>query len=162
MRIVLAARSSRSVARATELLGGTPNLEIKSGSVPELAVGCDAEIMHFTLAHDRYGGSPIIGHSQVLHNLRNDGAPPVIIATPSLEDGAGLGGGDPDHETELHAERMIRIALDAWVASLGETAESEHLCCLIHLEGAGLDFGPLDPILRGVAKAIRPFIASAD
>lgn len=79
----------------------------------EVAEKCDAEVMHYILAHSRHGGSPAVGKSHVVRNLRNDGAPPTILATPPLEAGAGLGP-DRELETESHAKRVAEMTLTEW------------------------------------------------
>src|SRR5690606_24556574 len=112
------------------------------GSIAEAGVGCDAAVVHYTVAHDRYGGAPIVGKAQVLQNLRNDGAPPVILATPPLESGAGMGP-EPQAEVEKHAMRMLGMALVEWVRSPLYPHHSSEAVCLLHIEGAGLDFGGL-------------------
>lgn len=153
MRFVIASSSERKLFEVSRLLGGLSYVEFRLGSVAEVAKGCDAEVMHFTLAHNRYGGSPVVGQSQVVRNLRNDGAPPIILTTPPLEVGAGLGS-NPELETELHAKRMVEMALAEWVKSSEFPKGSSGVVCLIHLEGAGLDFGSTEAICRGIRRAI--------
>jgi hypothetical protein len=160
MRFVIASLAEAKVARASELLAGSVDLDFRYGLVPDVSAGCDAEIVHFTVAHDRYGGKPQVGQSQVLRNSRNDGAPPLIIATPPLEAGAGMGP-DRDSETKRHSERMIGMALEAWASSPSFSGDSSALCCLIHIEAAGLDFGSIDAIIGGIGNAIRPYVGHA-
>lgn len=160
MEFVIASSVEHKTRQLADLLGRLPGVRYLRGSVPEVGEGCDAQIMHFTLAHDRYGGRPIVGHSQVLHNARGDGAPLIIVSTPPLESGAGRGS-DRDAETSTHVERMIGTALSTWVASLDSAQQARTLCCLIHIEGAGLDFGPPTAMFHGLGDAIRPYLGAA-
>ncbi|HWO64938.1 MAG TPA: hypothetical protein VNO31_33380, partial [Umezawaea sp.] len=82
MKYVIAASIERIVQACREALAGIPDVEFRVGSVPETGVGCDAAILSFPLAHERYGGSPRMGVAQVLMNTRGDGAPGIILATP--------------------------------------------------------------------------------
>lgn len=156
MRFVIASSSERKLSEVSRLLGHLAYVVFRLGSVSEVAKGCDAGVMHYTVAHSRYGGSPVIGQAQVVRNLRNDGAPPIILATPPLEAGAGLGP-NRELETEKHAKRMINMALAEWVSSPGFLAESSRAVCLIHLEGAGLDFGSTEAICLGIRGALSRY-----
>lgn len=156
MKFVVATSNKRKLDEVSQLLSGRSNLELRDGSVPDVSHGCDAAVMHFTLAHDRYGGRPVVGQSQVLRNSRNDGVAPIILATPPLEAGAGLGP-DKDAETERHTARMVGMALDAWVKSPDYPEDASGLVCLIHIEGAGLTFSPLDAICRGLEKTMGTY-----
>ena len=156
MKFVIATSNKRKLEEVSQQLSSRSNLEFRDGSVPDVSHGCDAEVMHFTLAHDRYGGRPVVGQSQVLRNSRNDGAAPIILATPPFEAGAGLGP-DKDAETERHTSRMIGMALNAWVQSPEFPEDPSGLVCLIHIEGAGLTFGPLDAICRGLERTMETY-----
>ncbi|OJF11020.1 hypothetical protein EDD30_3240 [Couchioplanes caeruleus] len=94
----------------------------------------------------------MVGRAQVLRNSRGDGAPPIILATPPLESGAGLGG---SAEAEEHAARMVGMAVDQWVSSEGPFDSSA--LCLVHIEASGLDFSDLSTIAGGLRKAFERY-----
>jgi hypothetical protein len=158
VKFVVASTSERWISDASRLLGALPQVELRVGPASDVGVGCDAEILHYTVAHDLYGGRPVVGRAQVLRNLRGDGSPPVILATPPLEAGAGIGP-DGQVEAENHAVRMLRMALDEWAASsdfIGRTAR-----CLLHVEGAGLDFGEVHEIVAAIRRVAMDYTESA-
>lgn len=154
MRFVVVSSYERKSEVLSRLLGDLPQVTVRCGSAGD--AGCDAAVMHYTIAHDLYGGRPVVGQAQVLRNLRNDGLPQIILATPPLESGAGLGP-NRELETELHAKRMVEMAIAEWVRSPDFPRDSSHTVCLIHLEGAGLDFGPIEAICLGIRGAISRY-----
>ncbi|WP_305783069.1 hypothetical protein [Symbioplanes lichenis] len=160
MLFVVASATARGFAEASHALADLPFAEVRQGSILEVDPGADALVMHYTLASDRYGGRPVPGTAQVLANRTGDGLPPVVLATPPLEAGAGLGP-DVTAETERHAERMVGLALDAWLASDLRPASADDALCLIHLEGAGLDFGETGALLRGLGRALAAHAPTA-
>lgn len=154
VRFLIASSSGRTAAEASRLLGDLRHVECRQGSAADLGAECDAGIVHYPIAHDLYGGTPVVGQAQVLRNSRNDGAPPVILATAPLEAGAGMGP-DREAEAENHACRMISMALAEWVRSPLYPHHSTEAVCLLHIEGAGLVFGDFAAIARGIRRAIE-------
>jgi hypothetical protein len=150
LRFLVASSSAPLVIEASRLLGGVAWASVRQGTVTDLGAGCAAGLLHFKIAQDRYGGTPVNGRAQVLRNTTGDGAPPIILATPPAADIAfGCGG---HGEVENQAARILRLTLGAWARSPLYRPVGP---CLLHLESAGLDFGPLDAVLRGVRRAIE-------
>lgn len=161
MRFVVASSSELKSEQLSLLLGGLPQVAVRRGSLAEVGAGCDAAVVHYTVAHDRYGGTPIVGQAQVLRNSRNDGAPPIILATPPLETGAGTGT-EGQAEVENHASRMLRSALAEWARSPLYPSGSAEAACVLHVEAAGLDFGDLGSMARGIRLAIAGRIGDSE
>lgn len=109
-------------------------------------------MVHFALAHDRYGGRPIIGRAQVLHNVRNDGAPAIILSSPPLHPDCRAEVTRPER-VEEHVSAMLAASLIEWACSPLYRLYSVEPACLIHLEGAGLDFGTAMETARGIRRA---------
>ncbi|MFR9728859.1 hypothetical protein ACL03H_06465 [Saccharopolyspora sp. MS10] len=133
MRIVLAAESEGVASELGDLFSEIDGVLVRSGAVGEVAADCDAILMKFYLAHDRYGGSPVVGESQVLTNSRGDGLPGRVVATspfPSSDTSTD------DSEVERRLRSMFARAFDAV-----RTAEGigEDWRVLVHREGLGLD-----------------------
>lgn len=149
MRYIVAASSERIVEACREVLGELPGVGFRVGSVPEAGADCDAAILSFPLAHERYGGTPQIGVAQVLENTRGDGAPGVILATPP---GPALTSENTGSDSEI--ERHVVHVLSACVAEFlkcfpGCEANST---ILIHLEAAGIDRRDLGAPLKGIYR----------
>ncbi|MCF2528510.1 hypothetical protein [Yinghuangia soli] len=152
MKYVVAAAKAPTVDACRHALGERPDVEFRVGSAPETGADCDAAIVSWPPAHDRYGGFPKAGAAQVLVNERGDGAPGFILATPPPQ-ASSYGPADSDVE-----DQALRI-LDACVAEfLREFPESrEDAKILIHLEGAALDHPDLGPPLKGIREFLdRP------
>lgn len=150
MRYVVAASTERMVQECREALRGLPGVEFRVGSVPETGVDCDAAILSFPLAHERYGGTPRIGIAQVLVNTRGDGAPGVILATPPGPAllSASTGG---DSEVEEHVVHVLSSCTAEYLnSSPGQDGEASVI--LIHLEAAGIDRPDLTAPLRGIHR----------
>lgn len=161
MRFVVSSSSELKSEQLSHLLGGLPKVAVRSGSLAEVGADCDAAVVHYTVAHDRYGGAPIVGKAQVLRNSRNDGAPATILATPPLESGAGTGS-EGQAEVENHVLRMLSSALAEWARSPLYPPGSAEATCVLHIEAAGLDFGELGSIARGIGLAIEGCIGDSE
>lgn len=161
MWFVVASSSELKSEQLSFLLGGLPQVAVRRGSLAEVSAGCDAAVVHYTVAHDRYGGTPIVGQAKVLRNSRNDGAPPTILATPPLkaDSGTGIAGQD---DAENHASRLLSSTLAEWTRSSFYPAESSRAVCLLHVEAAGLDFGELGSMARGIRAAITGYIVKSE
>jgi hypothetical protein len=147
MRYVVAASTERIVQACREALRGLPGVEFRLGSVPEAGVGCDAAILSFPLAHERYGGTPRVGLAQVLVNTRGDGAPGVILATPPRPN---LADASSDLEVEEHVVYVLGSCVAEFLNSFPECEEVSSI--LIHLEAAGIDRRDLSAPLKGVYR----------
>ncbi len=138
------------LGRLEELLAGVPGVELQLGDVRSVAQRCDAELMKFYLAHDRYGGTPEIGRAQVLENRRQDGAAPLIVATPPFAPGP-----------EVTEPAALRARLrTVFLTSLRELNHDERVSgneefrVLIHVEGLGLDEFAVDLVAAGLRDAL--------
>ena len=157
MKFVVPSPSEAKLSEASQLLGDLPRTEFRRGSIADAGTDCMAAIVHYTIAHDRYGGTPTVGRAQVLQNSRNDGAPPVILATPPLEPGASADMGGPP-EVADHVMRMLSMAIAEWIRSPWYPHGRSEILCLLHIEGAGLDFGGFELIARGIRWALAEHV----
>lgn len=82
MRYIVAATSEAILSSWRRGLADLGNVQFKAGYGTETVGDADAAIVQFYLAHDRYGGKPEIGRSQLFRNERNDGYPRYIVTTP--------------------------------------------------------------------------------
>ncbi|MEE1781776.1 hypothetical protein PUR71_02340 [Streptomyces sp. SP17BM10] len=148
MRFVIAASTDRFVDSCRDFLGNRPGLDFRRGSVAETGWDCDAAILSFALAHDRYGGTPQLGVAQVLANERADGAPGVILATPPIPL-AAASRNPSDTDVEKHVLDALDSCLAAYTKEIGSLQDAK---ILIHLEAAGIDRVDLGAPLRGIAE----------
>ncbi|MFB8008942.1 hypothetical protein [Nocardia sp. NPDC056000] len=82
MELIFADRFERYLEPWREMFGESDGIEYRLGAMPDVGFGSDAILMAAFLAHDRYGGRAVHGKAQVLENLRGDGLPDLILATP--------------------------------------------------------------------------------
>lgn len=158
MRYVVAASTARIVEACREALHGLSGVEFRVGSVPEAGVDCDAAILSFPLAHERYGGTPRIGVAQALVNTRGDGAPSIIMATPPAPPQT-LASSGKDSEIERHVFHVLDSCVAEFLNAFPGREESSKI--LVHLEAAGIDRRDLAAPLKGILKFLsqtRPVI----
>jgi hypothetical protein len=149
VRYVVAASTERIVDACREALRGLPGVEFRVGSVPEAGADCDAAILSFPLAHERYGGTPRIGIAQVLVNRRDDGAPGAILATPPSPAPTSASTCS-DFEVEEHVVHVLDSCLAEFLTSF--PGREENSTILIHLEAAGIDRRDLGAPLKGIQR----------
>ncbi|MFI9388572.1 hypothetical protein [Kutzneria sp. NPDC052558] len=144
-----------SVAQSTlddwrRVLGDLPGLDFRLGAGSAVSHDCDAQIVTFYLAHDRYGGTPEIGRSQILTNTRGDGSPAIIVATPPFASGPEIS--DPP---EL-AERMHVTFSSCFneIARLNTTNPDTATRALIHIEGLDLEDISREPSITALRQAL--------
>jgi hypothetical protein len=150
MKYVVATSSQRHLDSCREFLGVRDGLELRLGSVSETGSDCDAALLSWALAHDRYGGSPTPGFAQVLVNSRSDGAPRLILATPPAPLGAASNA-PSDAEVEAFVIRALRSSIAAYSDTGYGSSDSK---VLIHLEAAGIDRTDLIPTLSAIADLL--------
>lgn len=154
MRYVFAAARERMVEECRDSLNAYEGLEFRAGSVADTGWDCKAAIVSFPLAHDRYGGTPQIGHPQVLTNTRGDGAPGIILATPPLLlSSASPAPSDADIAKSVHD--IMDSCITAYIAAYTPAQDSK---VLVHLEAAGIDRPDLTPVLIAIAS----FLSKSD
>ena len=152
MRYVIASAVETTLNACRDFVGAGEGLEFRTGSVSRSGWDCQAAVVNFALAHDRYGGMPVIGSAQVLVNGRGDGAPEIILATPPLPL-AAASNSPTDADVESRVLGILRSCITAYVDRFGESAETK---VLIHLEAAGIDRPDLTPTLRAIADFLGP------
>jgi hypothetical protein len=152
MEYVIASSSEGVVKVCREMLGFVPGVNFRVGSIPETGFDCDAAILNSPLAHERYGGSPQIGHVQVLSNQRDDGAPETILAAaPISADRAVV---EPSEAAiESHVQGVLESCISAFLARFPDRGEGARI--LVHLEGAGIDRRDIKTPLRGVLRFLE-------
>lgn len=149
MRYVVAASTERIREACREALCGLPGVEFRVGSVPETGADCDVAILSFSLAHERYGGTPQIGVAQALVNTRGDGAPSIIMATPPAPPQTSATSGR-DSEIERHVFHVLDSCVAEFLNTFPERGGSSKI--LVHLEAAGIDRKDIAAPLKGVLK----------
>ncbi|GGM45020.1 hypothetical protein ACFQBY_01640 [Promicromonospora citrea] len=115
--------------------------EIRTGGITAVGSGCDAELVNFPLACERYGADRTRHVAQVLSNDRSDGAPELIVVIPPLEvdkRGAPVTQGMDYRQWVAWA---LGSSLDALAVAIGSLKD---VTVLIHLESAGMDARPLE------------------
>lgn len=154
MRYVIAASTERIINACRAALSGRPEIECRIGSVREVGTDCDAAVLSFPLAHERYGGSPRLGVAQIIENTRNDGAPKIILATPPAPPRSSTDSVS-DSEVEKHVFHILDSCVGEFLNAFPECGE--HAKILVHLEAAGLDRRELDAPLKAILKFVsRP------
>jgi hypothetical protein len=148
MRYVIAASTERAVASCQALLGDRGEVEYRVGSVAQAGWDCDAAIVSFPLAHDRYGGVPQVGHAQVLENNRDDGAPRIVLATPPISP-SSTSSMPTDEQIGSHVAYVIGACVEVYAESRRPDRTAK---ILIHLEAAGVDRKDLNPVAQGIGK----------
>jgi hypothetical protein len=148
MKYVIAASTERLVKLCREALEGILDVEFRVGSVPEAGADCDAAILSFPLAHERYGGVPRMGVAQVLVNDREDGAPGIILATPPGPAKTSPAGVNAS-EVEEYVVKVLGSCREAFLSAFPGEDDSQ---ILIHLEAAGIDRSDMGPILDGLLR----------
>lgn len=150
MQYVLASVAPSTLEEWQHALGDLPGLDFRLGAGSAVSQDCDAQIVKFYHAHDRYGGTPEVGKSQVLANTRNDGSPAIIVATPPFASGPEVT--DP---AEL-AERMYFTFSSCFneIARLNTTNPGIVTRVLIHIEGLGLEEIGREPSIIGLRRAL--------
>ncbi|MDI6100712.1 hypothetical protein QLQ12_19055 [Actinoplanes sp. NEAU-A12] len=151
MRYVIAASRQATVDSCRAVLGAREQLEFRLGSVPEAGEDCDAAILNFVLAHERYGGSPIVGLAQALINNRGDGAPRLILATPPMSIKTASDAAT-DADIESAYLNMLKSCMAVYVDVCGDPPEAK---ILIHVEGAGIDRPNLNLALRALSDLLE-------
>jgi len=139
------------VETCRQVLQGLVNVEFRVGSVPETGKDCDAAILGWPLAHERYGGVPRIGVAQILANTRDDGAPGIILATPPGPSPAG-GVTVVGLEAEEHMVYVLSACLEAFLNRYPERKNESSV--LIHLEAAAIDQRDLSAPIRGIRRVL--------
>ncbi|BCJ29822.1 hypothetical protein Asera_39300 [Actinocatenispora sera] len=152
MEYVIASSSESVVQMCREMLGFLAGVSFRMGSIPETGFDCDAAILNSPLGHERYGGTPQIGHVQTLINRRDDGAPAVILAAAPIR--ADVAAAEPsDAEIESHVQGVIESCISAFRSKFPNRGEEARI--LLHLEGAGIDRRDIKVPLRGVLRFLE-------
>jgi hypothetical protein len=150
VQFVLASAAQSTMEEWRRALGDRPGLEFRVGRGPAVSYDCDAQIVKFTHAHDRYGGTPEIGRAQVLANTRNDGTPAIIVATPPFAAGPEVTDPDELADRQWFTFSQCFQAIDAWnTANPGAVTK-----VLIHIEGLGLEEAGREPSITGLRRAL--------
>lgn len=110
--------------------------EVRTGAVKTTAIGCDAELVAFPLACERYGADPKRHVAQVLSNTRGDGAPAIVVAIPPLEVDAAGRPMTQGMDTEEWLTWALTGALDALRESVGSL---DGVSVLLYLEAVGME-----------------------
>lgn len=88
MKIGLVIAESRPLLRSiwAEAFGGVSGVRVLSVEPEDLRAlpDVDAELMLSMFAHDRYGGRPVPGQSQVIRVQGVPGMPPWVVTTPPI------------------------------------------------------------------------------
>lgn len=160
MKYVIASSAERTLRPWIQGLDDLPNLEFRVGNIPPVGEGCDAEIVAFMFAHDRYGGTPRIGEAQALVNHLQDGSPRIILATPPLPleslKSENESSGHGANSIEEHVFRTVRACVDeAERLNREDSPGSPIRCILLHIIGLGFDRFKAEPALKGFRRAIR-------
>jgi hypothetical protein len=148
MRYVIAASTEWLVRQCREVLEEILDVDFQVGSVAETGADCDAAILSFPLAHERYGGVPRMGVAQVLVNERTDGAPSIILATPpgvAKTSAAGVNAS----EVQEYVVNVLDSCREAFLTVFPGEDDSR---ILIHLEAAGIDRRDMGPTLDGLVR----------
>jgi hypothetical protein len=148
MRYVIAASTERAVAACQASLEAHGELEYRVGSVAQAGWDCDAAIVSFPLAHDRYGGTPEVGRAQILENNRQDGAPRIVLATPPISP-SSASPAPTDEQIESHVAYVIGACVAVYAESRSADPSAK---ILIHLEAAGIDRKDLKPVAQGIER----------
>ncbi|QUQ71161.1 hypothetical protein JJ691_89440 [Kutzneria sp. CA-103260] len=150
MQYVLASVAPSTVEDWQRALEDLPWLDFRVGAGSAVSHDCDAQIVKFHLAHDRYGGTPEVGRSQVLANTRGDGSPAIIVATPPF-----AGGPEITDPGEL-AERTHFTFASCFneITRLNTTNPGAVTRVLIHIEGLGLAETGREPSIIGLRRAL--------
>ena len=147
MRYVIASATPSTLRVAAEIIESGSRVEYRLGSVPETCHGCDAMVMWWPFAYERYGGVPEAGIARVLLNVRDDG-PELVLATPP---GPGLTTGlDPvEADREAYSCAVLVACVEAYRKELPDQEKS---VVLVHLEAAGLDRGDVAAAASGISR----------
>lgn len=135
MRFVVAIGIEDHIQEVLDAVRPGYPFEVRTGPVKVVAVDCDAELVSFPLAAERYGADPKRHVAQVLSNTRNDGAPAIVVAIPPLEVDAT---GKPmtlGMDTEEWLTWALNGALEALRDSVGDLDE---VSVLLYLEAVGM------------------------
>ncbi|WP_155377907.1 hypothetical protein [Cellulomonas sp. JZ18] len=128
--------------------------EVRQGGVAAVGAGCDAQLMMFPLAAERYAGAdPRSRAAQVLVNDRGDGGTPVVVALPTLALDADL---RPVTHGRTHREHVTWAITSALAALEDACGDLDGLTVLLHLEAAAMDARPLEvlDVLRTVGAGL--------
>jgi len=152
MHYVIASVSESTLVAWQDSFVDLPDVIFRVGAGSAVSFDCDAQLMNFYLAHDRYGGTPEIGRAQVLVNTRNDSSPRYVVATPPF---AG-GGREVTDPAEL--EERLYYTFSACFDKVSGTNEREPDVIervLIHVEGMGLEEIGREPSIRALRRAMQ-------
>jgi hypothetical protein len=149
MKYVIASSTERILSVFRNALSDRPEVECRVGSVAEAGPDCDAAILSFPLAHERYGGSPQLGVTQILENRRDDGAPRIILATPPLPPRTPDNSGT-DSDFEMYVLHVLNSCTAEFLKNFPDCGENSKI--LIHLEAAGIDRKDLGVPLKATLK----------
>ncbi|SEQ82364.1 hypothetical protein SAMN05216188_105231 [Lentzea xinjiangensis] len=152
MHYVIASFSEPTLAAWRESLGDLPGVTFRTGAGSAVSFDCDAQLMNFYLAHDRYGGTPEIGRAQVLVNTRNDSSPRYIVATPPFA------GGGPEVTDPAELEERLHHTFSACFDAISGAVERDPGVIervLVHVEGMGLEEIGREPSIRALRRALR-------
>lgn len=145
MKIIIADTQSAVLDRWRSELAELGGICFRQGYGSETVGDCDAAVMSVAMAHDRYGGMPKIGRSQILVNRSNDGYAPLIVTTPPL---ASSG----EQMSDDLLGRRVMQSLSACLKAIKEfNAKNEHQqirSLFLHIGGLGFDQFPV-----GVAES---------
>ncbi|MCH5674925.1 hypothetical protein [Streptomyces gilvus] len=149
---MIASTSQATMDQCRERLADTPDVEFRTGSVPETSSNCDAAVMWWPLAHEQHGGTPQPGVAQVLLNTLDPDEPEIILATPPGPGGT-TGVGPSDVDIEEYTFHTLDACIREYVQYFPESCEQAVI--LIHLEAAGLNRRSMAAPLRGLERFLR-------
>jgi hypothetical protein len=132
------------------------NVEFRLGYGTQVVGDSDAAVLPFEMAYDRYGGTPEIGRSKILRNNRNDGYPPLIIATPPF------GSSKEVEKEEVLGDRLCFALSSCFMAAQAHNVVSRDAIesLFLHVEGAGLQRFPQDTAICAFRRAVMVCDAS--
>ncbi len=110
LQLALAGPSQDSLKPWRDALLDIDSVEFRVGTLPDVGFGCDAQILPAFLAHDRYGGTPNFDNAQTLENLRGDGGPDLIVATPMY--GPFTRWDEGQQKARSHIRKIFRASFD--------------------------------------------------
>lgn len=151
MRYIVAATSEAILRSWRRGLADLGNVQFKAGYGTETVGDADAAIVQFYLAHDRYGGKPEIGRSQLLRNERNDGYPRYILTTPPFLAGKHI------EDAETFGDRLFFTFSSCILAAQAHNAASRDdqiKSLYLHVDGMGLERFPEGVAVEAFRRAV--------
>lgn len=151
MRYIVAATSETRLSTWRRGLADLGNVQLKVGYGTETVGESDAAIVQFGMAHDRYGGQPEIGRSQLLWNGRNDGYPRYIVSTPPFLAGEQMKDGETLGDRLFFTFSACIVATQAHNAA---SRDDQIKSLFLHVEGLGLERFPEGVAVEAFRRAV--------